>query len=214
MFTVILTGGICSGKSIISHLFSIFDVPIIDMDIISHNITSRNGIAIPYIIKEFGNSFILYDGSLNRKNMRTLIFSNEKARKALSIIMNRLILKEVENIKKKIIGKYLIIVCPLLAESVNLKINFDYVLNIDCPISSQITRVMQRNGFTLEEALLIINSQASRKERLLLANDIIFNHNLSMNMLMYKVKKLHKKYLILAKNIFNNLNLIKKNISK
>jgi dephospho-CoA kinase len=117
MFAVGLTGGIGSGKSTVADLFAAHGVPLVDTDLIAHRITAPHGIAMPLIAAEFGDSFVAADGSLNRARMRTLVFSDDGARKRLEGITHPLIRAETEREQREAQGPYVIVVVPLLVES-------------------------------------------------------------------------------------------------
>tara|TARA_S200000501_G_scaffold329322_1_gene329857 strand:+ start:789 stop:1406 length:618 start_codon:yes stop_codon:yes gene_type:complete len=197
-FSVAMTGGIGSGKSTASDCFNKLGVSIIDTDLISHNLTSTNGEAIPLIIKEFGDTFIKFDGSLDRKLMRDLIFSDNKSKSKLETILHPLILTKTQQNALSAKGSYLIFVIPLLYSSSSWKNKVDKVLVIDCQEKIQIQRVKKRNKLSLEQIKSIISSQPSRLDRLKMADDIIFNEE-SVKSLEIQIKRLHLNYLKLSK---------------
>ena len=83
MFSIGLTGGIGSGKSTVADLFAARGVPLIDTDLIAHQITAPGGVAMPLIASEFGDDFIAADGSLDRAKMRALVFADDTAKARL-----------------------------------------------------------------------------------------------------------------------------------
>ncbi|CAE6777835.1 dephospho-CoA kinase [Paraburkholderia nemoris] len=198
MFAVGLTGGIGSGKSTVADLFAAHGVPLVDTDLIAHRITAPHGIAMPQIAAEFGASFIAADGSLDRARMRTLVFSDDGARKRLEGITHPLIRAETEREQREAQGPYVIIVVPLLVESGSWKTRVNRVLTVDCSVETQISRVMSRNGFSREQVLAIIARQATREARLAAADDIIDNDNAPVNALKAQVEAQHRVYLSLA----------------
>ncbi|CAH2801145.1 MAG: Dephospho-CoA kinase (EC [uncultured Paraburkholderia sp.] len=198
MFEVGLTGGIGSGKSTVADLFAAHGVPLVDTDLIAHRITAPNGIAMPAIAAEFGNEFVAADGSLDRARMRTLVFADDTARKRLESIVHPLIRAETEREQREAQGPYVILVVPLLIESGTWKSRVDRVLTVDCSVETQITRVMNRNGFSREQVLAIIARQATREARLEATNDVIDNDNASLESLKAQVDAQHQMYLSLA----------------
>ena len=198
MFAVGLTGGIGSGKSTVADLFAAHGVPLVDTDLIAHRITAPHGIAMPQIAAEFGASFVAADGSLDRARMRTLVFSDDGARKRLEGITHPLIRAETEREQREAQGPYVIIVVPLLVESGSWKTRVNRVLTVDCSVETQISRVMSRNGFSREQVLAIIARQATREARLAAADDIIDNDNAPVNALKAQVEAQHRVYLSLA----------------
>lgn len=198
MFVVGLTGGIGSGKSTVADLFAAHGVPLVDTDVIAHRITAPHGIAMPQIAAEFGDSFVAADGSLDRARMRTLVFSDDGARKRLEGITHPLIRAETEREQREAQGPYVIVVVPLLVESGNWRTRANRVLTVDCSVETQIARVMSRNGFSREQVLAIIARQATREARLAAADDIIDNDNAPLDALKAQVDAQHRVYLALA----------------
>ncbi|MFL9857935.1 dephospho-CoA kinase [Paraburkholderia madseniana] len=200
MFAVGLTGGIGSGKSTVADLFAAHGVPLVDTDLIAHRITAPHGIAMPQIAAEFGNSFVAADGSLDRTRMRTLVFSDDGARKRLEGITHPLIRAETEREQREAQGPYVIVVVPLLVESGSWKTRVNRVLTVDCSVETQISRVMSRNGFSREQVLAIIARQATREARLAAADDVIDNDNdnAPLDALKTQVDAQHRVYLSLA----------------
>ncbi|MFM0046129.1 dephospho-CoA kinase [Paraburkholderia sediminicola] len=198
MFAVGLTGGIGSGKSTVADLFTAHGVPLVDTDLIAHRITAPHGIAMPQIAAEFGDSFVAADGSLDRARMRTLVFSEDGARKRLESITHPLIRAETEREKREAQGPYVIVVVPLLVESGNWKTRVNRVLTVDCSVETQISRVMSRNGFNREQVLAIIARQATREARLAAADDVINNDSVPLDALKTHVDAQHRVYLSLA----------------
>ncbi|KAE8761740.1 MULTISPECIES: dephospho-CoA kinase [Paraburkholderia] len=200
MFAVGLTGGIGSGKSTVADLFAAHGVPLVDTDLIAHRITAPHGIAMPQIAAEFGDSFVAADGSLDRARMRTLVFSDDGARKRLEGITHPLIRAETEREQREAQGPYVIVVVPLLVESGSWKTRVNRVLTVDCSVETQISRVMSRNGFSREQVLAIIARQATREARLVAADDVIDNDNdnAPLDALKTQVDAQHRVYLSLA----------------
>jgi dephospho-CoA kinase len=198
MFVVGLTGGIGSGKSTVADLFAAHGVPLVDTDLIAHRITAPNGLAMPQIAAEFGAAFIAADGSLDRAEMRALVFSDEGARKRLEAITHPLIRAETEREQRDAQGPYVIIVVPLLVESGSWKNRVNRVLSVDCSVETQIARVMSRNGFTRAQVQAIIARQATREARLAAADDVIDNDNTPLDSLEAQVDAQHRAYLSLA----------------
>jgi dephospho-CoA kinase len=199
MFVVGLTGGIGSGKSTVADLFAAHGVPLVDTDLIAHRITAPHGIAMPQIAAEFGSAFVAADGSLDRARMRTLVFSDDAARKRLENITHPLIRAETEREQREAIGPYVIVVVPLLVESGSWKNRVNRVLAVDCSVETQISRVMNRNGFSREQVLAIIARQATREARLAAADDVIVNDNAPLAALAAQVDAQHRAYLALAR---------------
>ncbi|AOI91139.1 dephospho-CoA kinase [Burkholderia pseudomultivorans] len=195
MFSVGLTGGIGSGKTTVADLFAARGATLVDTDLIAHRITAPGGLAMPAIEQAFGPDFVAADGSLDRARMRTLIFSDDDARRRLEAITHPLIRAETDREAREARGAYVIYVVPLLVESGNWKTRADRVLVVDCPVETQIARVMRRNGFTREQVEAIIARQATREARLAAADDVIVNDAATPDELAAQVDVLHRRYL-------------------
>ena len=197
-----LTGGIGSGKTAVSDRLAQLGAGIIDTDLIAHQITALNGAAIPFIQKQFGSEFIDSSGALNRAKMRTLVFADPKARKALEAITHPLIQEETFSQAKALIEvkvPYLVFVVPLLIESGNWLSLLDYLAVVDCPEEVQIERVMHRSKLSQNEVERILKAQASRKDRITHADMVIENQG-SLNDLEAAALSLHQKILQIQKD--------------
>ena len=195
-----LTGGIGSGKSAVAQLLEKEGAFIIDTDKISHEITGPNGKAMNQIKAMFGDAFVNTDGSLNRMAMRELVFNNPVAKTDLEKITHPLIRQETEDLAKqaeKIKPPYIVFMVPLLIESgwmQKTSPKIDYLLVVDCPKELQIQRVVQRNETDPKFIEKIIATQASREERLRVA-DIVIDNSTDFSSLEEQCKKIHQKLL-------------------
>jgi dephospho-CoA kinase len=196
-----LTGGIGSGKTAISDQLGKLGAGIIDTDVIAHQITAANGPAIEPIRKHFGSEYIDTNGALDRTKMRTLVFTNQEAKKALEEITHPLIRKETIQQAFKQTQKgvpYLVFVVPLLLESGTWLALIDRLVVVDCPVETQISRVMRRNNLSRAEVENILQSQASREDRLAHADFVIENQG-DFNQLVEAVNQLNQKILQIQK---------------
>ncbi|WP_244815159.1 dephospho-CoA kinase [Caballeronia sp. Lep1P3] len=199
MFSIGLTGGIGSGKSTIADLFAARGVPVIDTDVIAHRVTAPGGVAMPLIASEFGSAYLSPDGALDRASMRALVFADDTAKARLEAILHPLIRAETERERHAAGGAYHIVVVPLLIESGNWATRVSRVLVVDCPVETQVARVIERNGFSRDQVLAIIAKQASRQARLAAADDVIVNdETATLDTLGREVDALHARYLQLA----------------
>ena len=198
-----LTGGIGSGKTAVSDQLAQLGAGIVDTDLIAHQITAPNGVAIPFIQKQFGPEFIESSGALDRVKMRTLVFADPMARQSLEAITHPLIREETIRQAKQLIedkAPYLVFVVPLLIESGNWAHLLDYLAVVDCPEETQIERVMHRSKLPRNEVERILKAQASRDERLTRADMVIENQG-SLENLNSEVLKLHQKILQIQKDL-------------
>jgi dephospho-CoA kinase len=191
-----LTGGIGSGKSAAAAQFAALGTPVIDVDVISHQLTAAGQPAVLAIAKELGNDMLNADGSLNRAAVRSKVFEDAAARQQLEGILHPAIYEEAQRQLQQVrnTAPYCIIVVPLLFESERYQPLIDRSLLIDCEESIQIARTMQRSQLSEIEVKNIMAAQLSRETRRQLANDIISNNG-SLDELQKNVIAFHQKYI-------------------
>ena len=197
IFTVVLTGGIASGKSTVSDLFAELGVPVVDTDLIARELVQPGEPALNAVVDAFGRECLDARGALDRGRMRSIVFADPEARRHLESILHPLIGAEVRRRLSALDAAYCIVVIPLYAES-SAYGWIDRVLVVDVDETTQIARVMQRDGISRDLAQAMLTSQAGRQERLALADDVISNEG-SIEALSAQVRELHKRYLGLAK---------------
>lgn len=196
-FTVGLTGGIGSGKSLVAEMFAARGASIIDTDVLAHQLTASQGKAISAIAQQFGKEFLTVDGALDRQKMRERVFADTSEKKKLEAILHPMIRDCAEDAAEKSTGRYPIFVVPLLVESGRWKERVSRVLVVDCPEALQLRRVMLRNRFSEQQVLSIMAMQASRQTRLEAADDVIVN-DADAALLEPQVDRLHALYLSLT----------------
>ncbi len=188
-----LTGGIGSGKTAASDCFMALGVPILDADEISRQMTAKNGQALPQMREVWGDQLFLASGELDRAYLRAVIFSNDEHKKQLEAILHPLILAEIEKRQQQETAAYGIVSVPLLTELPQFLALVERVLLIDCDEDIQIKRVMARSGLDKAQVQAIMQQQASRTERLAIADDVIVNHA-DIQTLEHQVLQLHQQY--------------------
>ena len=196
-FSVGLTGGIGSGKTTVANLFAAHGASLIDTDLIARQLTAPGGAALPQIAAQFGAAFILPDGSMNRPMMRDAVFSDPQVKKKLEAVLHPLIRTEVEQAARLATGSYLIYVVPLLVESASWRDRVTRILVVDCDEALQIARVMQRSALSELQVRAIMQTQATRNERLAVADDVVIN-DADTAALIAPVDRLHQLYCRLA----------------
>jgi len=189
-----LTGGIASGKTIISDYFKALGIPIIDADVISHEVTKPNGSAFEEIISSFGSNILDESGLINRKKMRSIIFDDASKKEILEGIIHPKVREEMFNLVSQSNDHYLILSVPLLIETGMNKM-MDRILVVDCSVETQIERLIQRDKINLDEAKSILRNQTNRSTRLKVADDLIINEkNVTLTDLEKEVFELHRIY--------------------
>ncbi len=202
-WTVGLTGGIGSGKSAVADLFAALGVVVVDSDALAHELTAPGGAAMPRIAQAFGKTYLQADGALDRKAMRELAFTDPTAKQRLEAILHPMIRDLADQRIAAATGHsttcpYAIRMVPLLVETGIDPRKVQRVLVVDCPEATQRQRVAQRSKLDTAQIQRIMDSQASRSQRLARADDVIDNSG-SLAQLPAQVERLHQRYLQLAR---------------
>ena len=193
-----LTGGIGSGKSAAAALFKDIGIDLIDADDLARDSLNMNSEGYKLFIEEFGDKYLDENKNINRELIRKLIFNDSDAKSKLENIIHPIVRSGIETfiINKK--SDYCIIVVPLIFETNSSKI-YDRILVIDCDVGVQISRTSKRDNQTKSDIENIVNKQATREQRLSIADEVIVNNG-SLDLLRNEVLKIHKKYLEIIKN--------------
>ncbi|WP_442776033.1 dephospho-CoA kinase [Sphaerotilus montanus] len=186
-----LTGGIGSGKSTVCRMLRDLGAWIVDTDAIAHRLTAPGGRAIPAIAAQFGAEVIAGNGAMDRARMRERVFADPAQRRALEAILHPMIGEDTRaEAAAAPEGAIVVFDVPLLVESGRWRDQVDRILVVDCPVETQIARVMQRNGWTADAVQRIIDQQASRAQRLAVADDVIVNDGLELEELAAEVRRI------------------------
>lgn len=198
MLRVALTGGIASGKSSAAAAFRELGVPVIDSDRIAREVVEPGAPGLHALIGAFGRSILTDRGTLDRERLRRKIFSDRAAREQVNALLHPLIVERIEAELRELAGApYAIVEIPLLAET-GIGRDFDRVVVVDLPEDEQRRRLERRDGASPDEARAALAAQASREERLALADDVLDNSG-SLEQLRTQVSELHARYLRNAK---------------
>lgn len=193
-YVVGLTGGIGSGKSTVAELFVAQGAALVDTDRIAHELTAADGAAMPLLRQAFGDLVVAADGALDRAAMRRLVFADASARARLEGILHPMIRELSAERCRAANAPYVLLAVPLLVESGSYRERCQRILVVDCPESLQIERVMARSGLARAEVEAILASQATRQQRLAVADDVINNDGAPAE-LDRQVAVLHQQYL-------------------
>ena len=192
---VTLTGGIASGKSLVSDLLEIHGCKIIDLDVISREVVMPGADGLQELIDTFGKSILLSDGSLDRKNLRDVLYKKGRNRALIEQILHPKILHKMKAMMNDYHEGVMIVVIPLLVEK-ELWGPFDRAILVDCESETQIKRLMERENIDSEKAKTMLMAQASREQRLKLNEHLptdIIENNSRVSDLKEKVEKLNQK---------------------
>jgi dephospho-CoA kinase len=191
-----LTGGIASGKSAVASEFAKLGVPIIDTDELAREVVQPGEPALQAVVDRFGADVLDTHGALDRQRMRERIFSNTAEKQALEAILHPAIRSEQQTRSTMLGGAYQIHVVPLLAETQGRDL-YDRILVVDCDPTTQMNRLLQRDGISRQLAAAMMAAQATRAQRLALADDVLNNDD-RIEDLPEKIGILHRRYLQLA----------------
>ena len=162
-----LTGGIASGKTTVSNLFKISGVPVIDADLVARQVVEKGTVGLSALVNRFGEAILNTDGTLNRTELGTRMFSEEEIRSKVNDILQPLIRQEIISRMQayKDQGKTLIVLdVPLLFE-MHYENLCDDIIVVAVSVETQIARMEKRNGYTRQEALERIQSQMPLEEK-------------------------------------------------
>ena len=192
---VALTGGIASGKSLVSDLLEIHGCKIIDLDVISRDVVMPGTEGLEELVDTFGKSILLSDGSLDRKNLRDVLYKKGRNRALIEQILHPKILHKMKTMMDDCKEGVMIVVIPLLIEK-ELWGPFDRAVLVDCERETQIKRLIERENIDSEKAKTMLMAQASREQRLKLNEHLptdIIENNSRLSDLKDKVQLLNQK---------------------
>ena len=198
MFVLGVTGGIGSGKSAATEIFSSLGIKIVDADVLSRVPVQKGESGLLEIEKRYGKEILLSSGDLDRKKLREIIFEKEEEKDWLENLLHPLIADLIVEEIKSSTSKYTILASPLLFETKQSSY-CNEVLVIDVSEEVQILRTKTRDNVSEEQVKTIILSQINRSERLRLATHIIENEK-TLDDLEKAVKELHQKLITQIEN--------------
>lgn len=196
MYVVALTGGIGSGKSEAARHFASLGIPVVDTDVIAHELTAVGSPLLQEIQHIFGAHFFNTDGTLNRAKLRQHVFNDTNEKAKLEQLLHPAIYQQawqtLQNNEQNQHPSYQLLVVPLLFESARYQSIANTTLVIDCDESLQIERAMSRSQLTANEVKKLMQAQTSRENRRKLADAVIDNSG-SVHQLTEKINEFHKK---------------------
>ena len=174
-----LTGGIGSGKSEVSRRLAAQGAVVIDADVAARAVVAPGTPGLARVAEAFGPGVLGPDGDLDRGRLGAIVFGDPAARAALNAIVHPLVgqwMQAAEQDAEAAADGDLIIVhdIPLLAENRRAS-GFDVVIVVDVPPELQLERLVAQRGMTAEQARARMAAQASREQRLAVADLVIDN---------------------------------------
>ena len=200
MYCVGLTGGIASGKSAVAHAFEALGIVVADADIAAREAVAVGSDGLAELVAVFGVDILDNTGALDRAAMRKRVFGDGAARKRLEAIIHPRVRESLAQQCAQATSPYAIVAIPLLAE-VGARAAYPWlqrILVVDVPVEVQHARLIQRDGIDDSLADRMIAAQATREQRLAIADDIVVNTS-TLDDLQRHVAALDARYRSLAK---------------
>lgn len=203
-YVVGISGGIGSGKTTVTDLFAKLGVEVIDADVIAREVVEPGTPALKAIVAKFGVSVLDESGKLNRAKLRTLVFADIEIKNWLNQLLHpairELMMMQIQQAK----SKYCLLSVPLLVENKSYEW-VDRVAIVDVDEQTQLQRTVLRDKTNEQQIRAIMSAQATRQQRLAVAEDVIDNSG-NRKDLIEKVSQLHQQYLKLANQKNGELN--------
>lgn len=196
-YVVAVTGGVAAGKSAVTRRFEALGVPVHDADVAARAVVEPGTPGLAAVVEAFGSEVLDASGRLDRPTMRRRVFADASAKQALEAIVHPLVRLWLQQRALASHDPYCLLAIPLLAENIASYRWVDRILVVDAAASVQIARLTTRDGIDQALAQRMLAHQASRTERLALADDVIDNNG-DEAALDAAVTALHQRYLALA----------------
>jgi dephospho-CoA kinase len=173
-----LTGGIGAGKSEVTRRFAARGARIIDADAIAHEVVAPGTPGLAAVLEEFGPSVKAADGSLDREALAAVVFRDAAARDRLNAIVHPLVGERVLELMAEAAEQdpdaVVVNDVPLIVEA-GVAERYDVIVVVDAPVEVQLDRLTRLRGMSRDAAQARIDVQASREQRLALADYVIVN---------------------------------------
>ncbi|MBD0695747.1 dephospho-CoA kinase [Streptomyces sp. CBMA123] len=175
MLKIGLTGGIGAGKSEVSRLFAARGAVIVDSDLIAREVVAPGTDGLAAVVAEFGPQVLREDGTLDRPALGAIVFADPEKLRALNAIVHPLVRARSAELEAAAAPDAVVVHdVPLLAEN-GLAPLFDLVVVIDADDEVRLDRLVRLRGMAAEEARARMAAQASRADRLAIADLVIDN---------------------------------------
>lgn len=175
MLKVGLTGGIGSGKSEVARRLGALGAVVIDADRIAREVVEPGTSGLALIVEEFGPGILRPDGALDREALGRIVFADPERLARLNAIVHPRVGDRVAELQAAAPGDAVVVYdVPLLAEN-GLASMYDVVIVVDAPDDVRVSRVVHHRGMSEDDALARIKAQATREDRLKVADIVIPN---------------------------------------
>jgi dephospho-CoA kinase len=164
MFLIGLTGGIASGKSTVAKLLAKHGAETIDADQVARDVVEVGTVGLAAVVEEFGKGVLTSEGTLNRENLGSIIFSEPNMRLQLEAILHPLIKARTMELISKSQREIVVYAVPLLVEA-SVDYPFDFIVTVEAGQDNQLERLVRSRGLSLDQARERLASQATREQR-------------------------------------------------
>ena len=183
-----LTGGIASGKSLVADELARLGAVVIDADVLAREVVEPGTPGLAAVVARFGDG-VLTGGRLDRSRLGALVFADPAARRDLERIIHPAVRARAAELERAAGDAAVVVhVIPLLVETGQAD-DFDRIVVVDVDPGTQRDRLLQRDGFTEDEAERRIAAQATREERLAAA-DVVLDNSGSVTQLKSRIRHL------------------------
>lgn len=204
-FIVGLTGGISCGKSVISGYFSELGIDIIDADQVARQVVEPGSDLLRELTVHFGTGILNQDKSLNRSELRKIVFQDDSELQFLNGLMHPAIHRRIKELIGEATSDYIILVVPLLFEN-HLEYMVDRILVANAKPETQVQRTIDRDGCSRQVAMNIMAKQVSADDRCAKADDIIHTDECTLREIRQHVIELDHIYKQFAHDLKNKRN--------
>lgn len=178
MKTIGLTGGIATGKSTVARILrEDLNLPVIDADAVSRDVTARGTPGLAWIVESFGSDVLDDDGSLDRLALRNIVQADRNRRKTLEGITHPLISQEIEDRLTALenTGAAVAVVEAALMVETGSHQRYDHLIVVLADPETQLSRLMERSGLSDADARQWVANQMSPSEKAALATVVVHN---------------------------------------
>lgn len=185
-----LTGGVASGKSTVSARLAQLGAVVVDADALAREVVAVGTPGLADVVARFGDGVLTADGTLDRPALGALVFADHEARRDLEGIIHPRVRAEGAALEAAAPADAVVVHdIPLLVETGQSEL-FDVVVVVDTPVEEQVRRMVANRGMTREDALARIAAQATREQRLAVA-DVVIDNTGTLDDLIARVDELH-----------------------
>lgn len=200
-YVIGISGGIGSGKTTVTDLFAKYAIDVIDADVIARQVVEPGSDALTAIVDKLGSSVLdnsagSSSGTLDRAKLRTLVFNDSEIKNWLNQLLHPAIRQQMLLQTQQAKSSYCLLSVPLLVEN-KLYEQVNRVVIVDVDEKTQLQRTLLRDKTNEQQIRAIMRAQATRQQRLAVADDVIDNNGKAED-LVKQVTQLHRHYLQLA----------------